>query len=60
MAKSPKTLSKFTVEPRGEDFSFHIEDDGGETLEFQATRDQLEVIVETLEEMLDDDDADDA
>ncbi len=54
MAKA-KTLTQFRVSGSGDTFSLHIEDDGGETIEFQATRDQLDVIAESLEETLSED-----
>jgi hypothetical protein len=58
MAKSKSnTLTQFRVTGAGEAFTLHIEDDAGETIEFQATRDQLDVIVESLEEILSEDDA---
>lgn len=60
MASQAKTLSKFVVQPKGDGFSFHIEDDAGETIEFEATRDQLDVLAESLEDLLGDDDSVDA
>ena len=57
MAKKPKTLSQFRVEGSGETFSLHIEDDAGESIEFSASRDQLDVVVEHLDEVLSKDDA---
>ncbi len=60
MASQPKTLTKFTVAPKGEQFSVHVEDDAGEVIEFEASRDQLDVIAEHLEDMLDADDSADS
>ncbi len=57
MAGTKKTLSTFRVEARGDGYSLHIEDDAGETIEFEATAEQLDVIVEELEDMLGDDDS---
>jgi hypothetical protein len=58
MAKSKaKTLSQFRITGNGEAFTLHIEDNAGEAIEFEATRDQLDVIVESLEEILSEDDA---
>jgi hypothetical protein len=58
MAKSKaKTLTQFRITGSGETFTLHIEDNAGETIEFEATRDQLDVIVESLEEVLSEDDA---
>ena len=50
----PRTLQKFTVTP-GEDgmgFRLHIEDESGEVMEVSATRDQLEVLTDALDEAL--------
>ena len=52
-----KTLSQFRIEGSGETFQIHIEDDAGEPIEFQATRDQLDVIVDSLDDLLNEDDA---
>ena len=56
MAKTKK-LAKFTAIPEGEDFQLHIEDDGGDTLELTATREQVDVIVDSLDELLSQDDS---
>ena len=58
MASKAKTLSQFRLEGSGDSFQLHIEDDAGETIEFTATRDQLDVIVEHLDEALSQDDSD--
>ncbi len=57
MAGKTKTLSQFRIEGSGESFQLHIEDDAGETIEFTATRDQIDVIVEHMDEALSQDDA---
>ena len=57
MAKTAKTLTQFRVEGSGETFQMHIEDDAGETIEFQVTRDQLDVIVDSLDDLLNEDDS---
>ena len=57
MAGSTKTLSTFRVEEKGDGYSLHIEDDAGETIEFEATAEQLDLIVETLDDLLGDDDS---
>ena len=51
-----KKLAKFTAIPEGENFQLHIEDDGGDTLELTATREQIDVIVDNLDELLSQDD----
>ena len=50
-----KTLSKFTITESGDDYMLHIEDDAGETIEFVATYDQLDLLVEAIDEHLDED-----
>ncbi|WP_062227588.1 hypothetical protein [Aureimonas frigidaquae] len=51
---APKNLAQFRIEPNdnGETAQLHIEDDGGNTLELTATRDQLDLLADTLDEML--------
>ena len=49
----PRTLSRFTIaDGDDEDFILHIEDDAGETVEFTATYEQLDVIVEAIDDHL--------
>lgn len=52
-----KMLAKFTVVPSGENFDLHIEDEAGHVLELSATRDQVDVIADTLDEILSRDDS---
>lgn len=59
MANTKKTLSTFRVVKAGQGYSLHIEDDAGEVIEFEATADQLDIIAETLEDLLEADDSDD-
>ncbi|MDG2533366.1 hypothetical protein P6144_06890 [Sphingomonas sp. HITSZ_GF] len=63
-----RTLAQFTITPDGDgDYTLHLEDDDGETLEFTASEEQLDLIVEAIEEqmeaeedgLLDDEDDDD-
>ncbi len=51
----PRKLTKFTLTEAGEDYLLHIEDDGGETIEFTATYDQLDLLVEEIDQHLDED-----
>ena len=51
----PKKLSQFTISEAGEDYLLHIEDDAGEVIEFTATYDQLDVLVEAIDQHLDED-----
>ena len=53
-----KKLAKFTVTEAGEGFSFHIEDEAGHVLELSATREQIDLIVDTLDDLLEEGDAD--
>ena len=58
MPRSRK-LSRIDVESQRDGFVMTIEDDRGETLEIVADRDQLELIADTLDDLLaEDDDAD--
>ena len=52
-----KTLAKFTIAEAGEEFSLHIEDEAGHVLEFSATRDQIDLIADRLDEILSQGDA---
>ena len=63
-----RTLAQFSITADGDgDYTLHLEDDDGETLEFTASEEQLDLIVETIEEvaeieeddLLDGDDEDD-
>ena len=51
-----KTLTRFSITDTDGGFRLHIEDDAGETIEFEATADQLEVIADALDDTLDKDD----
>lgn len=54
-----RTLAQFTITPDGAgDYTLHLEDDDGETLEFSASYEQLDLIVEAIEEQLDTDEED--
>jgi hypothetical protein len=55
-----KTLARFTAKQAGEGFTLRIEDAGGDTLELAATRDQLDVIADALDDLLADTEEDDA
>lgn len=51
-----RTLSQFTITPDGNgDYVLSLEDDDGETIDFTASFDQLDLITEAIEEALDDD-----
>lgn len=51
-----KTLAQFTITPDGNgDYTLLLEDEDGETLEFAASYEQLDLIVEAIEEQLESD-----
>lgn len=56
MAQS-RNLKTFRVESAGKDFSLHIEDESGHMIELVATRDQVDVLVDHLEDQLSLDDS---
>ncbi|MES2988484.1 MAG: hypothetical protein V4808_11305 [Pseudomonadota bacterium] len=54
-----RTLSQFTITPDGQgDYVLSMEDDDGETLDFTASAEQLDLITEAIEEQLDSEDDD--
>ncbi|WP_448662362.1 hypothetical protein ACG3SL_17085 [Sphingomonas sp. CJ20] len=54
-----KTLAQFSILPDGEgDYILTLEDEEGETMEFVASYEQLDLIVEAIEEQLDSDEED--
>lgn len=53
-----RNLVGFTVSPSGDDYVIALEDDTGETIEFVATYDQLDLIAEAVEQQLDGDEED--
>lgn len=51
-----RTLSQFTITPDGQgDYVLSLEDDDGETLDFTASYEQLDLITEAIEDILDTD-----
>jgi uncharacterized protein YegP (UPF0339 family) len=54
-----RTLSQFTITPDSDgDYTLHLEDEDGETIEFTASYEQLDLVVEAIEEVLDGDEED--
>lgn len=54
-----RTLAQFSITPDSDgDYTLHLEDDDGETLEFTASFEQLDLITEAIEEVLDEDEED--
>ena len=47
-----KTLAKFTISVREEDFVLHLEDDAGETVEYATSPEQLDAVIDALDELL--------
>jgi hypothetical protein len=51
-----RTLAQFTITPDGNgDYVLSLEDDDGETVDFTASFDQLDLITEAITEALDSD-----
>jgi hypothetical protein len=48
-----KVLGQFTITREAEDYVLHIEDEDGETVEYTASFEQLDLISEAIEEQLD-------
>jgi hypothetical protein len=48
-----KALASFTVTRTGDNYVLHIEDESGETLDLNATYEQLDIISEAIDEQLD-------
>ncbi|MHA6718691.1 hypothetical protein ACX40Y_04485 [Sphingomonas sp. RS6] len=54
-----RILSQFTITPDGSgDYTLHLEDEDGETIEMTASYEQLDLIVEAIEDVLDMDEED--
>lgn len=45
-------LKRFEINADGPDFTLHIEDERGQMLEVSATRDQIDVIADSLDDIL--------
>ena len=52
-----KKLNRLEVKGSGQEFTVHIEADGGNTLELAASRDQLDVLADRLDDILLEDDS---
>lgn len=50
-----KALERFTIEPAGDGYTLHIEDEDGAVLELTATVEQLDLIGEAIETHLEED-----
>jgi hypothetical protein len=47
-----RQLARFTISTREEDFVIHLEDEAGQKLDFAATPDQLDAVIDALDEVL--------
>lgn len=56
----PKTLAKFTLSEAGDGYRLHIQTEDGAILDLLATPEQLDVIAESIDQLLGDDDSADA
>ncbi len=52
-----KTIERFTITRAADDFLITIEDDAGDTVEFTASEEQLELIGEELERAIEEEEA---
>jgi hypothetical protein len=50
-----RQLAKFSISVREEDFVLHLEDDTGEAMDFAASPEQLDAVIDALDELLSDD-----
>jgi uncharacterized protein YegP (UPF0339 family) len=54
-----RTLAQFSITPDSDgDYTLHLEDDDGETIEFTASYEQLDLVMEAIDEVLDADEED--
>ncbi|MEI9927732.1 MAG: hypothetical protein WDN44_08545 [Sphingomonas sp.] len=54
-----RTLAQFSISPDSNgDYTLHLEDEDGETIDFTASFDQLDLITEAIDEQLDSDEDD--
>lgn len=53
-----KVLGQFSITQESDGYILHIEDDDGETVEYAASFEQLDLISETIEEQLEMDEDD--
>lgn len=56
MAAAPKKLAKFTFSESEEGYVLHIEAEGGDKLDLEATPEQLDAIIDGLDDLLSEDD----
>ena len=47
-----KQLARFAISPRDDDFLIHLEDEAGEGMDFSASPEQLDAVIDALDQML--------
>ena len=47
-----RQLARFAISMRGDDFVLHLQDAAGEKMDFAASPDQLDAVIDALDEML--------
>lgn len=47
-----RQLARFTISVREEDFVLHLVDEAGETTEFAASPEQLDLVIDALDDLL--------
>ena len=47
-----RQLAKFSISVREEDFVLHLEDNAGEKMDFAASPEQLDAVIDALDELL--------
>jgi len=47
-----RQLARFAISVRADDFVLHLEDEAGEKLDFAASPDQLDAVIDALDELL--------
>jgi hypothetical protein len=47
-----RQLARFAISVRADDFVLHLQDEAGEKMDFAATPDQLDAVIDALDELL--------
>jgi hypothetical protein len=47
-----RQLAKFSISVREEDFVLHLEDDAGQAVDYAASPEQLDAVIDALDELL--------
>jgi hypothetical protein len=47
-----RQLAKFSIEVREDDFVLHLEDDAGQAVDFAASPEQLDAVIDALDDLL--------